>query len=70
MAKAMRYENPIVAVRQVEATNEDMVYTENIVSFQSTGPKNISGVNNLPSLQLYVTHTERGRGADKKGLGN
>ena len=24
MAKAMRYENPIVAVRQVEATNEEM----------------------------------------------
>ncbi len=65
-----------MAVRQVEATNEDMVYTENIVSFQSTGPKNISGVNNLPSLQLYVTQRERerererGRGADKKGLGN
>ncbi len=61
MAKAMRYENPIVAVRQVEATNEDMAYTENIVSFQSTGPKNISGVNNLPSLQLYVTDRERER---------
>jgi hypothetical protein len=34
MAKAMRYENPIVAVKQVEAKNEEMAYTENIVSFQ------------------------------------
>ncbi len=32
------------------------------MSFQSTGPTNISGVNNLPSLQLYVTKRERGRG--------
>ena len=34
MAKAMRYDNPIVAVRQVEATNELIAYTENVVSFQ------------------------------------
>ncbi len=61
MAKAMQYENPIVSVRQVEATNESMAYTENIVSFQSTGPTNISGVNNLPSLQLYATKRERER---------
>ena len=59
MAKAMQYENPIVAVRQVEATTEEMVYMENIVSFKSTGPMNISGVNNLPSLQLYVKQRER-----------
>ena len=69
MAKAMRYENPIVAVTQVEAANESMAYTENIVSFQSTGPINISDVNNLPSLQLYMTKRERGRGADKRVLG-
>jgi hypothetical protein len=31
MVKAMQYENPIVAVRQVEATNESMAYTENII---------------------------------------
>ena len=58
-----------MAVRQVEATNESMVYMENIVSFQSTGPTNISGVNNLPSLQLYVTKSERGRGADTRVWG-
>jgi hypothetical protein len=54
MAKAMQYENPIVAVRQVEASTEKMMYTVNIVSFQSTGPTNISGANNLPSLQLSL----------------
>jgi hypothetical protein len=62
MAKAMRYENPIVGVRQVKATKVSKAYTKNIVSFQSTGPTNISGVNNLPSLQLYVTKRVRGRG--------
>ena len=55
MAKVMRYENPIVGVRQVKATKASKAYTENIVSFQSTGPTYISGGNNLPSLQLYVT---------------
>jgi hypothetical protein len=29
MAKAMRYDNPIEAVRLVEVTNEDTAYTEN-----------------------------------------
>jgi hypothetical protein len=43
-----------------------MAYTENIVSFQSTGPAYISGVNNLPSLQLYVKQRDRGKGADKR----
>ncbi len=62
MAKAIQYENPIVAVRQVKAKNEQMAYMENIMSFQSTGLANISGVNNLPSLQLYCeTQTERER---------
>jgi hypothetical protein len=64
MAKTMRYENPIVAVRQVKATPVSKAYTENIVSFQSNGPTNISGVNNLPSFQLYVTQRERGRGGE------
>jgi hypothetical protein len=62
----MRYENPIMAVRQVKATNESKAYNENTVSFQSTGPTNISGIKNLPPLELYVTKRERGRGADKR----
>jgi hypothetical protein len=66
MAKTMRYENPIVGVRQVKATKVSKSYTENIVSFQSTEPTNISGVNNLPSLQLYVTVKVRGRGGEKR----
>jgi hypothetical protein len=39
------------------------------VSFQSTGPTNISDVNNLPSLQLYVTKRKRGREAVKRVWG-
>jgi hypothetical protein len=62
MAKAMRYQNQIVGVRQVKATQVPKAYIENIVSLQSTGPTNISGINNLPSLQLYVTERVRGRG--------
>ncbi len=69
MAKAMQDENPIVAVRQVEVTNESMAYTENIMSFQSAGPTNISGVNNLPSLQLYVKQREREGEELIKGFG-
>ncbi len=62
----MQYKNPIVAIKQVKAVKESKAYTENIVSFQSTGPTNISGVNNLPSLRLYVTKRESGRGAEKR----
>jgi regulatory protein YycI of two-component signal transduction system YycFG len=50
----------------VNATKVSKAYTGNIVSFQSTGPTNISGVNNLPSLQLYVTKRVRGRGGEKR----
>ena len=32
MAKAMRYENPIVGVRQVKATKVSKAYTKNIFS--------------------------------------
>jgi len=66
MAKAMRYENPIIGVRQVKATKVSKACTEKILSFQSTGPTNISGVDNLPSLQLYVTKRVRGRGGEKR----
>jgi ribosome biogenesis protein Nip4 len=66
MAKVMRYENPIVGVRQVKATKVSKAYTENIVSFQSTVPTNISGVNNRQSLQLFVTKGVRGRGGEKR----
>ncbi len=37
--------------------------------FQLTGPMNISGFNNLPSLQLYVTNREREGEELVKGFG-
>jgi len=63
--KAMRFENPIVAIQQRPATNSSLAYTKTFVSFQSTGGTNIIGVNNLPSVQLYVT--TKCRGNKKKG---
>jgi hypothetical protein len=57
-AKAMRFEMPIVAIKQVPAPVDDesaKAYTRTMVSFQSTGATNICGVNNLPSVSLYVS---------------
>ena len=61
--KAMRFEKPIIAVKQVPAGKNDgkatKPYTKTLVSFQSTGATNISGMNNLPSVNLYVTVKSR-----------
>jgi len=64
-AKAMRFMQPIVAIKQVGETTPTApvtagvaptkAYTKTLVSFQSTGATNISGVNNLPSAGLYVS---------------
>jgi len=59
-AKSMRFEMPIVAVKQVRAGRSTHAYTKTLVSFQSTGATNIVGVNNLPSVSLYVKGKERG----------
>ncbi len=63
--KAMRFEKPIVAVKQVPAGNDGGVatkpYTKTLVSFQSTSATNISGVNNLPSANLFVTVKLQGK---------
>jgi hypothetical protein len=48
------FEQPIFAVKRVEKDNDKKAYTKTFVSFQSTGVTNISGVNNLLSLTLYV----------------
>ena len=64
--KVMRYENPIVAIKQVTATETTKPYTKTHVSFQSTGSTNIRGVNNLPSCGLYVTPKSRGQGCNKR----
>lgn len=70
-AKQMKYEQPIVATKEVEADLEtgDKAYVKTHVSFQSTGCTNISGVNNLPSVSLYVTQKSRGRGEMKRVWG-
>ena len=60
-AKVMRFQNPIFAIKQVEATDTSKAYTKTHCSFQSTGPTNIGGVNNLPSGTLYVSEKTRGQ---------
>ena len=66
----MRFEKPIVAVRQVPAGEKDgkatKPYTKTMVSFQSTGRTNISGVNNLPLADLYVTVKSRGKNPNRR----
>jgi len=62
--KAMRYENPVVAIQQRKALNGKKAYTKTFVSFQSTGGTNFIGVNNLPSVKLYVSKKERGQKKD------
>ena len=77
--KVMKFQQPIVAVKQVEAPTPAPAppttvtttttptamphkpYTMTVVSFQSTSSTNITGVNNLPSLSLYVDERSRGR---------
>ncbi len=73
--RAMRLENPIVAIKQVPAVEDEdgstkaKVYTRTLVSFQLTGPKNVCGVNNLPSVNLYVSERVHGKGAATKVWG-
>jgi hypothetical protein len=76
----MRFQHPIVAIKQVEAptpapatmaTTTTMTtattakthepYTMTVVYFQSTSSTNITGINNLPSLSLYLDQRSRGR---------
>lgn len=64
--KAMRFENPVVAINQCKASDTTHSYTKTFVSFQSTGGTNIIGVNNLPSCQLYVNPKSRGRKDNKR----
>jgi len=66
--RAMRFENPIVAIKQSPATEEVKAYTKTFVSFQSTGGTNIIGVNNLPSCQLYIHPRTRGKNSSNSKL--
>jgi hypothetical protein len=54
------FKQPIFAVKRVEKDNDKNTYTKTFVSFQFTGVTNISGVNNLLSLTLYVQPKYRG----------
>ena len=75
-ARAMRFDNPIVAIKQVPAVEDEdgsikaKACTRTLVSFQSTGPTNICGVNNLPSVSLYVSKRVRGKRGRNKNVGD
>ena len=67
-SKVARFEQPIVAVKHV-STNQDTgsrAYTLTHCTFQSTGGTNISGVNALCEVGLYVRERNRGRGENKR----
>lgn len=70
-SKVARYENPIIAVKHTDppAGSGKHPYTRVHVSFQSTGPCNISSVNSLQEVNLYVRKKERGRGNKKRVWG-
>jgi hypothetical protein len=58
-SRVARFEQPVIAVKQVIQTEKDKDsgkhdYTLTHVSFQSTGGTNISSVNALSSVGLYV----------------
>jgi hypothetical protein len=59
------FDQPIFAVKRVEKDNDKKAYTQTFVSFQSTGATNISGVNDLLSLTLYVQPEYRGTKKNK-----
>ncbi len=71
--KVMRFEKPIIVVKQVPAGELGGVAmkpcTKTLVLFQSTGATNISGVNNLPSANLFVTIKSRGKTPNRRYWG-
>ncbi len=69
-----RFEKPIVAVKHVKHQDSDTVndkkdYVLCHVSFQSTGGTNISTVNALSLVILYVQDCSKGRGQQKRTRG-
>ncbi len=66
-SKVARFEQPIIAVKHVKHQDSDRVtdkkdYVLCHVSFQSTGGINISMVNALSLVDLYVRDHSKGRG--------
>jgi len=64
--KAARFQQPITAVKTVEANGSSQKYTRVHCSFQSTSSCNISTVNALNGCNGYVRRRERGRMENKR----
>ena len=69
-SKAARFENPVVAVKHVTfpAGDTRKPYTVAHVTFQSTGGTNITCVNALSQLKLFVRERSKGQGETKRIL--
>jgi hypothetical protein len=63
--RVAQFEQNIFAVKRVGKDNDKKAYTKTFVSFLSTGTTNISGVNNLLSLTLYIQLKYRGAKKNK-----
>ena len=70
-SKVARFEQPIIAVKHVTPppTSGLKDYTLVHVSFQSTGGTNISTINTLDSVDLYVRERNKGQGNTKRTWG-
>ncbi len=73
-SKVARFEKPIIAVKHVKHQDSDTVndkkdYVLCHVSFQSTGGTNISMVNAMLLVDLYVQDCSKGRGQQKRTWG-
>jgi len=70
-SKAARFHNPIVAVKTVTQPrrSDKKNYRMVVVSFQSTGSTNITTVNALDRVGLYVAERQRGRNESKRKWG-
>ena len=85
MSRAARFEQPVIAVKEVKfppdsekksymivhvpfqsTDSEKKSYMIVHVSFQSTGSTNITTINALDQVELYVNQRERGRGGEKQ----
>ena len=66
--KVARFFQLVVAVKEVEATNEHGEYRRVHVSFQSTSSCNISTVNALSKCELSVSKREREREREREVL--
>lgn len=63
---AAQYENPIIAVRQVQATETTKAYSHILTSFQSTGTTNLTSVNAWEKNHYFFTKRERGHNKEKR----